>query len=496
MSFETSGATSGRMNIVHLNAYDRHGGAEVVANNLIAVQQAAGHQSVALVGHKTDPDSPALAFPLDPDLERRDELYRHGWPDYEYRGSHQLMSHPVVQDADVIHAHNLYGGYFHPLSLIALSQFRPVIWSIHDMQPLTGYCSHALDCPRWQTGCGDCPDLHRPGPHLTFDNTAALWRDKSLIAQNSRLWLVGPSTWMASQISRSLWREHPVHHISNAIDTRLFRPGDRLAARRKLGLPENVLIVGGLARKGILAHPWKGGPYARAVLARLRVSHPDLIFLNLGADGASEESWMRPLASSDPETIREALHALDIFLYPSIADTGPLAVLEAMACGLPVVGFRVGGIPDFVTADAGILVEPLDTEQLAEAALKLAADENLRRSMGAAARVRVVKHFDREQMAQGYENLYRTAIAAHPVKARARVDVSLLAGIQNAQRRIIQLDEKVVSLHQRRSADDIEIRKLLRHYCVRLGLRLRLVRGSLRRWLRLKARENAGRRSE
>ncbi|MDQ6623439.1 MAG: hypothetical protein M3Y86_08140, partial [Verrucomicrobiota bacterium] len=116
---------SARLSIVHLNAYDHHGGAERMANDLIAQQRASGHDSIALVGHKTRPDSAAIAFRTDPDLALREEFRQSAWPDYEFRGSHRLLQHPAVQAADLIHAHNLYGGYFHPFSLIALSHFRP-----------------------------------------------------------------------------------------------------------------------------------------------------------------------------------------------------------------------------------------------------------------------------------------------------------------------------------------------------------------------------------
>ena len=480
------------LSIVHLNAYDRHGGAEQVAQNLLEEQRAAGHASIMLVGKKTAADSPAISFETDPDLELREEFRRTAWPDYEFRGSRRLVRHPAIRQADVIHVHNLYGGFFHPFSLMALSQFRPVVWSIHDMQALTGYCSHALDCPRWEHGCGACPDLTKPGPQLAFDNTAALWQNKKLISQNSRLWLAGASSWMVSQLQRSLLKDHPIRLIPNGIQTALFRVADRRAVRQKLGLPTEGLIIGSLARSGVLSHPLKGGPHARATIDAIRRDYPEMLFVNIGSSETEEEPWIRSIAPPSSELVREALSALDIFLYPSIADTAPLAVIEAMACALPVIAFRVGGLPDFITENEGILVPLDDTEAMVEATRKVAADASLRERLGAAARERAVRFFDRARMAEGYEELYREAIEASG-ETSSRIETAEAAPgleeIRTLQVRVLELEEKISQQRARRAKDESPIAKLLVHPWLRLGVRLGLVRGVVKDWLRLKERE-------
>ncbi len=481
--------------IVHLNAFDHHGGAERLVSDLVEMQRGAGHESVALVGHKTKADSLALGFETDPDLTRREEFRAAGWPDYEFQGSHRLVRHPAVQAADVIHAHNLYGGFFHPASLIGLSQIRPLIWSIHDMHALTGYCSHALDCTRWEAGCGECPDLNRPGPSPVFDNTAALWQNKKLIADSSRLWLVGASSWMVSQLQRSFFRNHPIHLIPNGIETALYRPADRRALRQKLDLPADALIIGSLARSGVLAHPWKGGSHVRATLQALRTDYPELVFLNIGSSDAEPEPWIRSISPASSELVREALGALDFFLYPSIADTAPLAVLEAMACGLSIVGFKVGGLSDFVTETEGMLVPVNDTPALIQAARSLATDTKLRERLGAAARERTIQYFDRARMAEAYEELYREAMAAHsggspPSVPHSEIARASLEEIRLLQGKMLKLEEKLAELRARREKDEIQVENLLRSRWLRFGLRFGVVRGALKNWLRLKEREH------
>ncbi len=486
-----------RLSIVHLNAYDHHGGAERLAESLLTSQRRDGHHSLNLVGHKTRPDSDAVAFSIEPDHSRREQLLNSGWPDYQFLGSHRLPENPSVREADVIHLHNTQGGYFHPFSLLALSQSRPVIWSIHDMHPITGYCSQSLACRRWQDGCGNCPDLTLPGPILTFDNTAALWRDKKLISDNSRLWIVGPSDWMVNNLRQSLLSGHPIRKIPNGIDTQIFCPFDRRAARLQLGLPPDVLIIGSLARSGVLAHPWKGGAQARRALAAVRQKHPDLIFLNLGCETDSDEEGIRNFLPDGDEQLRQHLAAADIFLHPAIADTAPLAVLEAMACRLPVVAFAIGGIPDMVRhGQDGFLAAEGDVEAMAALMLTLAADGDLRVRMGISARERATENFDTRQMAAAYEELYHEAVVAHagaalPMLAGSPEPVAhaYLQRALKAESATQKVRVRLGEIVARKKADEIRLRELLLHPWMRVGRRVHIFNVTMQDWLRRRERQ-------
>jgi glycosyltransferase involved in cell wall biosynthesis len=108
--------------------------------------------------------------------------------------------------------------------------------------------------------------------------------------------------------------------------------------------------------------------------------------------------------------LRERLSDLDVLVQPSRADNLPLAVLEAMAAGLPVVGTRVGGIPELVVnGETGFVVEPEDPPALAEALDSLAGNPELRRKLGDAGRRRGLEHFSPDgtarRMVEFYEEL-------------------------------------------------------------------------------------------
>jgi alpha-maltose-1-phosphate synthase len=114
------------------------------------------------------------------------------------------------------------------------------------------------------------------------------------------------------------------------------------------------------------------------------------------------------------EELRALYRSVDVFAFPSRADTLPLVILEAMASGLPVVATDVGGIPYEITPEEGILVPPGDARRFAEALDRVCGDAALRGKMGASAKRRVISHFDWETSARLALDYYRAAVAEQP----------------------------------------------------------------------------------
>lgn len=156
------------------------------------------------------------------------------------------------------------------------------------------------------------------------------------------------------------------------------------AARMEEGKGPLVLLeaIDQLRRKGVrsVTRMAGKGPQYWDVKARART---------LGLDGACE------LVPSYSNTVgRDTfMKSLDVFVLPSLAEGTPNGVIEAMAHGLPIIATWVGGIPDIVNAECGILIPPGDADALAEAMQRLARDPALRVAMGAAAKRRCEKLF-------------------------------------------------------------------------------------------------------
>lgn len=418
-------SSSRPLHITHINTMLGKGGTAGIMQLLQEVQNAAGHESRMLSGRLLAAKEGGATFDTVPDTRAEVVALREGLTDYHFQGSHMLALHPQVRHADVLHFHNLHGGYCNPWSLAGLTRLCPSVWTLHDMHALTGHCAHAFDCPRWQTGCGLCPDL-KVYPAVPVDNTHRLWRDKQRIYSCSPVRVVVPSQWLARHVEKSMLAGHPLTVIPNGIDIRIFAPQDKRAARARLGIAPDALVVGSAAYNGPLHNFWKGGAFALEALEALRGRYPDVLFLGRGnaQEGAVPNVRLLPYAFNEQD-MADFYATLDVMLYPSLADNCPLVVMEAMACGIPVLAFDVGGIPELVAQEGcGVLVPSRDGEALCRAALELAGDAEARRRMGHAARQRAEAAFDARLMARRYEAVYAEAMETWRQLPQARATLA------------------------------------------------------------------------
>lgn len=151
---------AGRMRVVHIGTTDRVGGAARAAYRLHHALLRHGHESRMLVGYKTG-DDPEIDGMMSHGPRWRRALRRAAVEVDAWSGLQYLMlpwgrafaDHPFVRGADVIHLHNLHGGYFPLRSLPGLSRRAPLVLSLHDAWPLTGHCAYPYRCERWKTGC-------------------------------------------------------------------------------------------------------------------------------------------------------------------------------------------------------------------------------------------------------------------------------------------------------------------------------------------------------
>jgi glycosyltransferase involved in cell wall biosynthesis len=210
----------------------------------------------------------------------------------------------------------------------------------------------------------------------------------------------------------------PVHAIAAA-------SASRDAMRARVGLaPDMVLFfnVGRLCEQkdhATLIEAFAAGaardPRARLFLAGDGELREPLQVLarTLGVEGRVRFLGMR-------EDVPDLLAAADIFVLSSRWEGSPLAVMEAMTAGKPVVATAVGDVPELVDHLVnGFLAPPGDIERLADAMYKLAGDPELRRQMACQAARKAASHFDAGSMVRGYEGLYGKLLAAQPGAAPA-----------------------------------------------------------------------------
>jgi glycosyltransferase involved in cell wall biosynthesis len=224
--------------------------------------------------------------------------------------------------------------------------------------------------------------------------------------------------------------EDRVAVVDNGIDLRRFTPLEgpdrrkaRAAARDRLRLPPGSFVVGAVGR---MIHA-KGHQHLVAALVQIRSARPDAVLViigdgplagrvrdqvgSLGLDGITFFPGALPVTP-------ELYAAFDVFVYPSIVGVFGLVVLEAMACGVPVVASDLPG-SEILLADGvdALVVPPGDPAAIAGAVLRLADDQELAQELAARAADHVRQRFSAETMINRYLALYRGVLAHEPAPA-------------------------------------------------------------------------------
>lgn len=307
-----------------------------------------------------------------------------------------VLQHPIVRRAELIHLHWVSYG------LIDVERFfkacdRPVVWTMHDMNPFTGGCHHADDSRGYQKACQNCTQLADPA------RAHGWWQAKArgfAAFPKGMLAAVAPSQWLADQaMASTLLHDRPVQVIPNGFDTHIFHPVDRMEARRLLGLPSDTRIVlfnafdvGGLR---------KGMPLLIPALQTL-ADRPVLLCLGARPPGLELENARFSGYVTDQDRVALHYSAADLFVLPSQAENLPNTISESLLCGTPVVAFHVGGIPEQVDATNGIVVRERSVAALAEAISVALAREWDSEAIAARARAR----YDQRLISTAYRDLY------------------------------------------------------------------------------------------
>jgi len=450
------------MDILQVSTSDRLGGAERVAWDLFRSYRAMGHASHLAVGRKRSNDVDVIELRhedatsglrsacwrthrrLQPyyskSLGRRLCRLTHrlaspeGWADrsagredFHFPGTQSLLS--IEPQPDIIHLHNLHGGYFDLRLLPRISRERSVVLTLHDAWLLAGHCAHSMGCERWRTGCGECPDLSIY-PAVKTDATAENWHVKAELFKKCRLHVATPCAWLMRKVEQSMLMPSALERrvIPYGVDLSIFRPGDRAAARDQLGIRQDAAVLL-FAANGIRRNAFKDFETLRQAIGRLAArstnSRP-IQFIAVGDSGPAERIGdavieFRPFAN-DAVTMAAYYQAADVYIHAAKADTFPCTVLEALACGTPVAATNVGGIGEqvrpaviagvatdiraFSGVTTGTLTAPGDADALAAAVAKLLKDAAFRQRCSAAAAEDAANRFDLRRQANDYANWY------------------------------------------------------------------------------------------
>lgn len=303
---------------------------------------------------------------------------------------------------DVVHLHCFYREYGHGL-LPELSRRHRVVFTVHDVAVVNQYGTECWECYRnaWCLGCPGLELRRRWRP-----NYRVLERfRKRRLHRGLACELVYPSAWMKRRLARTELGRLPGQVIPYGVDTAFFAPGQ--VAREALGLPDGPLVLFAGNMYSADDHR-KGLPDLLAAFPEVRKALPDARLVVAGRlVGVADQPWLHVLGEVPRETLPDLYRVADAFCIPSRGDNLPVAVLEALASGLPVVGTCVGGIPEeIVDGETGVLVPPRDPAALAAGLVRtLQRPEPDRWRVAARERAQIA--FSRSHSADLHEALYR-----------------------------------------------------------------------------------------
>jgi len=421
------------MNILMLNTSQGGGGAALASSRLAVALRKSGHEVERMVmlasGHEPGTVTPWGHSRPKYWLCRRHFLAerlaifarlgfrrKHLWEVDTASAGVDICGSEAFHRADVVHLHWVNQGF---LSLASIKKIldsgKPVVWTMHDLWPVTALCHYAGDCRRFVSGCHDCPLL----PRLSHADTARnVYEKKKQAYRGHRIHFVGCSRWIAAEAGESLLaRDAAVTSIPNPIDTEAFSPGSRDDARLHFSLPADKRLLLWAAQK--VTDERKGLHHLLHALEIIKQRHPDeartmgVIILGGRAD---EVARLFPVATyplgflSGESEIVAAYRAADAFVLPSTEDNLPNTIMEAMACGIPQIGFSVGGVPEMIAhRHTGYVARLRDEADLAEG-IRHVLYADAARDYGMAAREKACRYYAEDVVARKFTELYKQAI--------------------------------------------------------------------------------------
>lgn len=307
---------------------------------------------------------------------------------------------------DIVHLHWVCGGM---LKIESLAKIRPpIVWTFHDMWPLTGGCHYTEGCSNYKNSCGECRVLGSiKGNDLSRHTFKRKFKTYNLL---KKFTIICSSRWMKKcSEESSLLKGREVNLLKNCIDTSLFRPIKKDISREFFKIPpkKKVVLFGAM---NSLSDPRKGAKELFRAINMLDIKNT--IFVVSGASRPKEliklkypVYFIHPL--KDEESLVLMYNVADVMVVPSLQENLANSISESMSCGIPVVAFNIGGNPDMIDHKSnGYLSKEGDCEDLANG-IEWVLENGSSAKLSVKARDKIINQFDNKIISNQHIELYR-----------------------------------------------------------------------------------------
>ena len=352
--------------ILHLSASDS-GGAYVFAENLITGLQAQNieakhlvfsgeHESFKFTNFKkldhfikfslhAAEKFMQLFYEKDKDVRFKFSLGKPGMPGF--------MLKNICKDYDIIHLHWINKGFINIKDLASIN--KPIVWTCHDLWPISGGCHLSYDCQNFQKECGNCQFMKNPSGQ---DLSNALHQEKADLYKKLNLSFISPSAWMDQNVANSsLGKNHKHLSINNGVDTNVFKYKQNNSDKFVIGF-----VAANLNDKNKALY--------RLIEAIKLLPNPADFKLLLVGNKKHDFEFEIPIAYAhvsniqSKEAMAEQYQKMDCLVCASSIETFPTTLMEAYCCGVTGLGFNVGGIPEIIEKMNGECAPAFDINAL------------------------------------------------------------------------------------------------------------------------------------
>ena len=414
-----------RPRVMHVAQSDREGGANRATYRLHRALCEAGVDSLLWTAHKSTNDSTVVAAQRTRAAKLVSQLvaFANSRVPYVYPGGRSALFSTVqltygrfdqtfLEDVDIVCLHWIAGAFLKPSQLLRLG--RPIVWQLWDAWPFTGGCHYPAECRKFEGACGTCPML---GSRNAIDLARLDFNARRRAYGDLDLTIVSPSKWLAEQARRSaLFRNRRIELIPSGVDLSIFHPHDKQMARDILGLPkeQKIILFGANAattdrRKGYHLIP---ATMSRVVASSVGNDVTLVVFggpqrLKRDVDEIFGLPTIHIGRLEDDVSLSLLYAAADVLVAPYLEDNLPFVILEALACGTPVVAFAAGGIPDAIDHEInGALAAIGNTDELARGIEWVLAEPARHARACRAARATAESRFDLRDCARHFHELF------------------------------------------------------------------------------------------
>ncbi|MBO5480982.1 MAG: glycosyltransferase [Clostridia bacterium] len=397
------------MKILQINAvYGTGSTGRIVADISDTIKRAGGESFVA---YQSTIEPVENAFVMGSSFTRKVDALRarvFGLQAYgSKRATKRLLRWMDEIKPDVVHLHNLHSHYIHlPLLCKYLAKKDiPTVITLHDCWFFTGKCTHytSAKCNKWQTGCGNCPQLKKDIPSWLFDRTAKMWKDKKeLFSAIPRLAVIGVSDWITNEAKKSfLQNAKIIQRIYNWIDLQTFYPREE-NIREQYHLPKDKFLI------FCIGAGWNNRMEKWRDLLRLAQKLPSNMHIVLGGSVQSPQDLPDNITSigyiHSTENLAKLYAGVDAYVHLSREDTFGKVIAEAMACGTPAVVYNATACPELVGKGCGYVVKTGDIDGICVALQMIQEKGKSAYLEKCVAYVR--EHFEKEKLIEDTVALY------------------------------------------------------------------------------------------